>query len=469
MSEPRRRKRRRIHPIIKFIFSAAALALLLYLSGFAFRYCLGLFIADEEYVVQLPGQDSPIVEVVPEVQETLPPESDKVIEVGRATVLAAGDLMTHLPIVNSGKNGSGYDFSYIYEYISPYVSMADYAVVNLETTLSGTEGKEYTGYPKFNAPDAIASGAAAGGFDMMTFANNHCYDYGTAGMKRTLDVVREAGLDTLGVTANVEDTKYAVKDLNGIKVGMINYTYGEIGADRNTPAINGLPTDSKAAGLINAYDYDNLDMFYAEMENHISGMKAAGAETILLFIHWGDEFSVKPNSDQKAIAQKLCDLGVDVIAGGHPHVVQPIELLTSTDGSRQTLCLYSMGNFVSNQRATNISMTTGHSEDSVVFRFTFVKYSNGEVYLESADLLPTWMLIRGTGDGRTYHILPLDETVADWKSAYDLSSSQLSEAEESLKRTKSLVDANLTSIRSTLEQQAAIRNQNFGIFTGGVG
>ena len=469
MSETRRRRRRRIHPIIKLLFSVAAIALMLYVAGFAFRYCLGLFISDEEYVVKFPGQDSPIVEVVPE-EETAPTEPDTVIEIGRATVLAAGDLMTHMPIVRSGESGGGYDFGYIYEYIAPYVSGADYAVVNLETTLSGTDGgKEYTGYPKFNAPDAMAAGAAAGGFDMMTTANNHCNDYGTAGLKRTLEVVRTAGLDTLGVAATVEEPSYLVKELNGIKVGMISYTFAEIDSDRNQPVINGLPTDSKATGLINAFDYDNLDMFYAEMENHISGMKAAGADAIVMYIHWGDEFSVKPNGNQKAIAQKLCDLGVDIIAGGHPHVVQPMELLTSADGSHQTVCLYSMGNLVSNQRSTNIAMTTGHSEDSVLFRFSFVKYSNGEVHLESVDLLPTWMLIRGKDDNRTYHILPLDETVADWKAAYELSSSQLSDAQESLKRTKALVDANLTSIRATLEQQAAVRNQNFGIFTGGVG
>ena len=468
MSNERQRKRHRfrIHPIFKFLFSIAAIWLLIYLAGFAFRYCLGLFIADEDYVVQLPGQVSPIVEVVPE-KETVPPESDTVIEVGRATLLAAGDLMTHMPIVRSGQTAEGYDFSYIYQYVKPYVSAADYAVVNLETTLSG--GKEYTGYPKFNAPDAMATGAAAGGFDMMTIANNHCYDYGTSGMLRTLEVVREANLDSIGVNANVEEAKYLVKDLNGIKVGMINYTYGEIDSDRNMPAINGLPTDSKAAGLINAFDYDNLDMFYAEMENHISGMKAAGAEAIVLFIHWGDEFTVKPNSNQRAIAQKMCELGVDVIAGGHPHAVQPMELLTSSDGSRQTLCLYSMGNLVSNQRATNISMTSGHSEDSVIFSFTFVKYSNGEVHLESTDLLPTWMLVRGKDDNRTYHIIPLDESVADWKSAFELSGTQTSEAQASLQRTKDLVNESLTAIRSALAQQASIRNQNFGIFTGGVG
>ena len=471
MSNERRRKRRRIHPVIRFLFSTAAVALLLYLSGFAFRYCLGLFIVNEDYVVQLPGQDSPVVQVQPEKEHAETPEqSDTVFQTGQATVLAAGDLMTHLPIVRSGKTSDGYDFSYIFEYVKSYVSDADYAVVNLETTLSGTSGgKEYTGYPKFNAPDAVASGAASGGFDMMLTGNNHCYDYGTSGMLRTLEVVRSAGMETLGTNAAVEESKYVVKSLNGIKVGMISYTYGEINSDRNSPAVNGIQTDSKAAGLINVFDYGSLDMFYAEMENHISAMHAAGAEAIVLYIHWGDEYSVKPTNTQKAIAQRMCDLGVDIIAGSHPHVVQPMDLLTSADGTHQTVCLYSLGNYLSNQRADNIGLTTGHSEDGLMLSFTFAKYSNGEVYLEAVELIPTWVLIRGSGNDRTYHILPLDESVTDWKEAYNLSSSQLSDAKESLERTKALVDSGLASVQSALNQQRIERNEALGIFTGGVG
>ena len=468
---PRRRRRRRIHPILKLVFSLAAIGLMLYLATFAFRYCLGLFMVGEDYVVQLPGHKSPIVsEKAPEEDTAInPAEPDKVIEVGRATILSAGDLMTHLPIVRSGKSGNGYDHSYIFEYIEPYVSAADYAVVNLETTLSGTDGKEYTGYPKFNAPDSFASAAYLGGFDMMLTANNHCYDYGTAGLLRTLDVVRTAGLDTLGTVPQATDEKYVVKDLNGIKVGMIAYTFSDITEDRNRPAINGLPTDNAASGLINAFDYDNLDMFYAEMENYLSAMDAAGAEATVLFIHWGNEYTAKVNDNQKAIAQKMCEMGVDVIAGSHSHVVQTAELLRSADGSHQTLCFYSQGNFLSNQRANNIDLSTGQSEDSLVVSFTFVEYSDGSVHLEAAEILPTWVLIRGSGDGRTYYILPLDETVDDWSVAYELSGSQSSDAKASAKRTQDTVGADFAAIRSVIENQATQRRQALGIFTGGVG
>ena len=467
-NSPRRRRKHRIHPIIKFLFSLAAIALMLYLATFAFQFCLGLFIADDDYVVQVPGQESPIVETLPE-ETVIPTEPVQIAESSRATLLAAGDLMTHMPVVRSGKIGSDYDFTSIFRYVEPYVSTADFAVVNLETTLSGTSGKEYTGYPRFNAPDAFAKNASSAGFDLTLHANNHCYDYGTDGMLRTLEVVRAAGLKPLGVTSAADDTKYTIQEINGIQIGMINYTYSDIGADRNTPAINGLPTDASASGLINAFDYDNLDMFYAEMENHIASMKSGGAEAIVLFIHWGDEFSITANANQQAMAQKLCELGVDVIIGSHPHVVQSVDLLTSNDGTHHTACIYSLGNFLSNQRATNIDLTTGHSEDGLMSSVTFVKYTNGEVHLESVDLMPTWVLIRGSGDDRKYAVLPLDEAVEDWKTAYDLSSSQLSDAQNSLSRTRKILESDWQDLQAALAQLKTERNQRFGIFTGGVG
>ena len=470
MSNEQRRKRRRIHPAVKLLFSAAAICLLLYLAGFAFRYCLGLFIVNDEYILQLPGIGSPIVEVTAEEEPDVSVAPGTVAQTGRATIVVAGDIMTHLPIVRSGQTGDGYDFTGIFEYVKSDISAADYAVVNLETTLSGTAGgREYTGYPDFNAPDAIATGAGAAGFDMMLTGNNRCYDYGTSGMLRTLETIRSAGLDPLGTRASVEEATYLVRDLNGVKVGMICYTFADIEADRNTPIIDGEQTDSKAAGLINVFDYGNLDMFYAEMENNISAMKAAGSEAIVLYIHWGDEFNTTPSNSQKAMAQRLCDLGVDVIVGSHPHVVQPMELLTSGDGTRQTLCAYSLGNFLSNQRADNIALTTGHSEDGLMLRFTLIEYNDGQIYLESAELIPTWVLVRGSGDNKTYSILPLSTSADSWQDAFDLSSTQLADARKSLERTNAIVDSSLKTIQAQLAQQTAQRDAETDIFADGVG
>lgn len=455
-----RRRRISVHPVIKGIASLIAIGALLYLGTFAFRFCLGLFIADEKYIMSLPGETNPSVIAPTEPdEETTPAEDLGVYETGRASILATGDLMMHMPTVKSGYRGGEYNFEYIYSYISDYVKAADYAVVNLETTLSGTEKKQYTGYPKFNSPDEVAGGAASSGFDLMLTANNHCYDYGTQGLLRTQEVVRAAGLDTLGTYMAATEQQYLVKDLGGVRVGMLNYTFGKIGDDASRPTINGLPTDSAAADLINAFDYNKLDQFYSEVSSQMDAMKAAGADAIVLFIHWGDEYETDVNSTQREMAQKLCDLGIDVIVGSHPHVLQTMDLLTSTtDETHQTVVAYSLGNFLSNQRANNISLTTGESEDSALFTFTIVKYSDGTVVLESIDIQPTWVLIRGSGDNRTYHILPLDYDVEDWETVYQLTSDQDAAAKKSYNRTMNILGRDYNRIKDTLAEQAAARN-----------
>lgn len=457
MSEKRRR--RRIHPAIKLVGSLLMIAVLLYLGTFAVRFCLGLFMTGGDYILMDPQEVITQPTDAPQSDADISPtESDVLRETGRAEILVTGDLMMHLPTVRSGKTDGGYDFSYIFSYLKDYVSAADYAVVNLETTLSGTEKKEYTGYPKFNSPDAVASAAYGAGFDLMLTGNNHCYDYGTQGLLRTLEVVKSAGLDTLGTYSDTSAQQYLVKDVGGVKIGMVNYTFGEIGDDLSRPKINGLKTDSAAADLINAFDYEKLDLFYAELENQITAMKASGADVIVAFLHWGDEYSTKVNTVQKEMAQKLCDLGVDIIAGSHPHVIQTMDLLTSADGARQTLVLYSMGNFLSNQRANNISLSTGESEDGLLFTFTAVKYSDGTVVLESAHIQPTWVLIRGSGNSRTYHIIPLDYDVEDWQETFELSASQEEDARKSYNRTMEILGRDYNRIREILAQQNAARN-----------
>lgn len=460
MKERRKRKKKQPNLFLKCLVSVIALGLMLWLGSMAVTFCLGLF-AEGDYIVELPGQSSPMVQSSDDTATEPTGGSTGFMlptETARAQLLVTGDLMLHTPILTSVRSGGEYDFDEVFQYVAPYVSRADYAVVNLETTLSGTDGKEYTGYPKFNSPDSIVQDAGSAGFDMMLTANNHCNDYGTFGLKRTLETVRGGGLAALGTVATTDEPGYLVQDVNGIKIGMVCYSYGQIDSDPDRPAMNGLPTDSNAAGLINAFDYDKLDAFYEEMTTRIADMRAEGAEAIVLYIHWGDEYSTSVNDKQRTMAQKLCDLGVDVIAGGHPHVVQEMELLTSTaDESHKTVCLYSMGNFLSNQRATNVSVTTGHTEDSLLLGLTFVKYSDGNVYLEGVTVQPTWVLLEGSGSSRTYRILPLDHDAGDWEELYGLSPSQEDDAERSYSRTMELVNSGLKTVQAYLEMDRISR------------
>ena len=148
--------------------------------------------------------------------------------------------------------------------------------------------------------------------------------------------------------------------------------------------MNGILTTEDAKGLINYFDYDNLTGFYNEVSGYIDAMEAQGAQAVVMYIHWGEEYQLQANANQTTVAQGLCDLGIDVIVGGHPHVVQPVDLLSSTtDPDHKTVCLYSMGNAISNQRRHLMNLNTGHTEDGVLFSFTFAEYSDGTVRLDS--------------------------------------------------------------------------------------
>lgn len=380
-----------------------------------------------------------------------------------ATLAATGDVLMHKPVIDTGTvTGGEYDFSSIFTYFADYVTAADYAVANLETTLASTDnGYKYSGYPRFNCPDGIVTSLKNAGFDMLLTANNHSYDTSSIGLRRTQQVIAERGLVNLGSKENADDPNYLVAEVNGIRIGMCCYTYEDnASADKKAP--NGITMAEADAPLLNTFDYSNLPLFYTEMQENIALMEEAGADAVILFIHWGNEYKIQHNATQSAMAQAICDLGVDVIIGGHPHVVQPVELLTSTtDASHKTVCLYSMGNAVSNQRVSQMNLKTGHTEDGVLFSVTFSKYTDGTVILSDASLLPTWVDLRS--GPKTYAILPLDKQIEDWKTQFGLTDATLEKAQKSYDRTMAIVGEGMTQVDTWLAQHVQQTEASLGV------
>ena len=382
------------------------------------------------------------------------------------TLAATGDLLMHVAVMNTGKTSAGYNFDSIFTYFKNYVSAADLATANLETTLaSNNNGYAYKGYPRFNCPDEIVDGAINAGFDLLLTSNNHAYDTSTTGLNRTVDVIREKGILNLGTKDTADEPDFLVVEENGIKLGLMCYTY-ETNRSPDKKAPNGLTMKKADAPLMNTFDYTNLDLFYKEVRNSMTQMDTQGADAVVLFIHWGNEYQTKQNKKQTEIAQALCDLGVDVIIGGHPHVVQPVDLLTSSkDESHKTVCLYSMGNAVSNQRRAKMNLKTGHTEDGVLFSVTFARYTDGTVILESADLLPTWVNLDThpeTGK-KAYMILPLDDSLEDWKTTFSLSDSGLKNAKASYERTVKITGAGMEKVNAYLTQNQADTEAAIGV------
>jgi len=391
---------------------------------------------------------------VPGTSSSVPAVTEKKV-VSTASLGVVGDILIHEKVYLAAKAAGGgeYDFTENYEYVKKYFSQYDYTVANLEVTLGGEDpvvGKYPNAYPSFNSPDSVVDALKGAGVDLLLTANNHSYDTRAAGLARTVEIVRKKGLENLGTRETMEESFYPVKNINGIKVGMACFTYcNSIDAD-GKKNLNGIPVSKEASPLIAGFSYDRLDEFYAEAETAVAEMKENGAEAVVFYLHWGDEYKNEPNRYQKQMAEKLCSLGVDVIIGGHPHVVQPFEVLTGENGHK-TYCIYSVGNALSNQRREEAGLHVygGRTEDGMIFGLTFEKWSDGSVNVAEVDIQPLWVIREERGGRYVYQIIPLDLSVSDWQT-FGLSENMVNEARASYLRTMTTVGNGLNSAREAL-------------------
>lgn len=271
----------------------------------------------------------------------------------QADVVFAGDAMMHQAQIDAARRSDGtYDYSEYFEFITPYVTASDYAVVNLETAVSKPP---YSGYPCFNSPASYIDALRDAGFDLFLTANNHTLDRRDAGLRSTIAALDDRGVDHIGTYIDENDRAVRlpfIKNINGIKIGFLDYTYG---------------TNGIVPGKEVIVDYIDRKV----IESDVIRTKAAGADVIVVCMHWGDEHRMLPNMGQRSLADFLKGLDVDVIIGGHPHVVQPAELTLRADG-RPQLLYYSLGNFISNMRQVNC-------RGGMLCRVTFTRGDDGKV------------------------------------------------------------------------------------------
>ncbi len=368
------------------------------------------------------------------------------------TLLSAGDVMYHNPQLNEAYDAATgeYDFSPTYQYVKDLVSSADYAVVNFECTTAG-DAFDYSGYPSFNTPDSGMSILKDTGFDMLLFANNHCYDTGHVGLIRTQENFTNFGFDYAGARLDAAGKTYRTVDVKGIRLGILNST-DDISYGAASGTINGITIADGDGELMDIFNLSELDAFYERVSAAIADLKSQGADLIVYYIHWGEEYHLTHNEAQEQIAQKLCDLGVDVIIGSHPHVVEDAEVLTSTvDPAGKTLCFYSLGNYVSNQN--RLTMDAGweseYTENGLTVILTIRKYSSGQTMVTDVETVPTWVhRYTDQTTWKDYHIIiPLpagsgqygldasDFGVAHAEEAYRMTVEQLGGIEEAFAQT----------------------------------
>lgn len=304
-----------------------------------------------------------------------------------ATLLFAGDAMQHqaqLDQALSEGGGTRHDYSECFRWIAPAITEADYAVVNLEVPLGG--GPRYSGYPCFSAPDSYAQALADAGFDMMLTANNHCLDSGMKAARRTIWALDSLGIDHIGTYHDAADREAKVpfvKTINGIRFGFLNYTYGT----------NGIPAR------------DGMEVAYIDRDRMAREMRAtreAGAEILVVTMHWGIEYVLRENAIQRELADFLIKNGADMVIGGHPHVIQPMKMVRDESRGQDVPVVYSLGNFISN-------MKTGDTRGGAYMRVRVERDEDGKARVKWADY-DTFFCAKPTGAGSNFTVIPSDRT-----------------------------------------------------------
>lgn len=302
------------------------------------------------------------------------------------TLVFAGDAMMHKGQLACARQKDGtYDFSTYFTNVAPYIKSADYAVVNLETTLAD---KDFTGYPQFSSPKNYANTLLDAGFDLLLTSNNHCLDKYDAGLRRTLDALDSIGATHCGTYRNEAERDSLtplIVDIKGMKVAFINYTY----------STNGISARDGAT-----VNYIDRKAIKAEIDK----ARAKGVDLIVANIHWGIEYELHPHKSQTDLAQFLIDEGVDIVNGGHPHVVQPMQIVRSERHAKDALVIYSLGNFVSDMRKTT-------TQGGAMVKATIARDKEGKPRVVAAEYVPTFCE-RGVPGVSNFRVLVADSVTS---------------------------------------------------------
>ncbi len=314
---------------------------------------------------------------------------------------AVGDIMMHNTQITAGYRAetADYNFDAFFAPVQEWLSAADLTVGNLETTLAGKE-KRYTGYPMFNSPDAIAEALKTAGFDLLTTANNHSLDRSEFGVIRTLEVLDGLGLAHTGTARSAEERdSILMQEVKGIKLAFLAYTYGT----------NGIPIPSGKPYLVNLLEPE-------QMEADAARAREAGADLVIVFLHFGAEYVNAPSREQRDLAEQLIGAGVDIVLGSHPHVLLPLEKTTVTlpDGTeREGWVIYSLGNFISGQNGLR-------KETGAMVSFQIHKdFGTGRTEVTKVSYVPTWVH-RYTENSKTrFRVLAIEPAIAAYESGED--------------------------------------------------
>jgi len=340
----------------------------------------------------------------------------------RVKLIFAGDMMGHMPVVNAAYIDSlkTYDYSQFLEYVKPYTTSADLGIVNLEVPLAGPP---YSGYPEFSSPDALIDGLKSVGFSLFITANNHSLDRGKQGFERTLMILDSFKIQHTGTfrdSAEFRKLNPLIIERNKVRLAFLNYTYGTNGFKVHKPNIE-----------------NYIDT--TQIRKDILTCRQQQTDFVIVTFHWGNEYERYPSKEQKAVGEFTRKCGADAIFGSHPHVIQTIDVLHNTKDSTEYFpIVYSVGNFVSNQRDR-------YRDGGIIFELELEKIKTTRV--KSFHYMPVWVYKGIIKNRMGYRLIPpfyFDNAVQELKISeadqkkclefYSDTRSHLSNVPEALKK-----------------------------------
>lgn len=320
-----------------------------------------------------------------QTETTTAPAEETTNMISRVSLVAVGDNLIHNTLISAGEQEDGtLDYTSFYANIKNDISSADVAVINQETILGGSTF-EYTGYPTFNSPWEIGTAAIDAGFDIFTCATNHSLDKGYSGIEQECKFFSEHP-EVVHVGTNTSQEEYnsiLYYEKNGIKFAILNYTYGT----------NGIPIPEGREWCVNMMDKDKIT----------TDVKAAreNADVVIVFPHWGTENSTEVSDYQREYVSLFSELGVDIVIGTHPHVLQPVEWVTNESTGKKMLVYYSLGNFISHQTSLN-QLCGGMAQIQI-------EKKGDEVSITSAKLTPVVCWYKSTNGKYAFSVYKLSD------------------------------------------------------------
>lgn len=338
------------------------------------------------------------LKTVNESQEKKEPE----VKEERLSLIMVGDALLHSSLYRDGYQNGTYDFTSQLELIKPEIQKHDLAFYNQESILGGTS-IGLSDYPNFNSPQEFGDAMIDAGFNLVSLANNHTMDRGVTAIQNSCDYWKTKDVLTAGSYCSAEDAEeIKIKEKNGIKYTMLAYTYGT----------NGITVPSDKPYLVNLYSDELAKADIEKVRDKV--------DLLIVSMHWGTEYRSEPTDEQKREAEYLSNLGVDIIIGTHPHVIEPISYINDT------LVIYSLGNFISAQSTNNDYNTMVELMTSVdVVKTT--KDGQSEIKLENLNNELLYNYYQKDSRWHNFKVIPfsqMNETYnSDYKRLYEKYSS----------------------------------------------